>query len=234
MNPTKLDHVAYWVADRDAVADFATGHLGMHVIDRTDKFTLLGSNARRGKLTLFDAEGPRERGALKHVALRVSNLQEALAQLPAEIELERPRDGEAYFDVGAEGVRLGLVEAETDVEYDLDHVALFSAHPEETAGEYGSLGFAPAPPGPSGCPRVEVGGAWVEFQPGEPGAPERPLLNHLAVLVESADEHIAAANDLGVEIDDVVDAANTYAVFVWGPERVRVEYVEHKPTFSLT
>jgi catechol 2,3-dioxygenase-like lactoylglutathione lyase family enzyme len=234
MNPTKLDHVAYWVADRDTVADFATAHLGMHVIDRTDKFTLIGSNARRGKLTLFDADGPRERGALAHVALRVSSLDEALAQLPPGIELERPREGEAYFDVGAEGVRLGLVESDTDVEYDLDHVALFSAHPEETAGEYGPLGFAPAAPGPSGCPRVEVGGAWIELQPGEPGAPEKPLLNHLAVLVESADEHIAAANDLGVEIDDVVDAPNTYAVFLWGPERVRVEYVEHKPTFSLT
>jgi catechol 2,3-dioxygenase-like lactoylglutathione lyase family enzyme len=234
MNPTKLDHVAYWVADRDTVAGFATAYLGMHVVDRTDRFTLLGSNARRGKLTLFDAEGPRERGALKHVALRVSDLQEALTQLPGDLVVHRPRDGEAYFDVGAEGVRLGLVEAPTDVEYDLDHVALLSANPEETAGEYGSLGFASSAPGPSGCPRVEVGGAFVEFQPGEPGAPEKPLLNHLAVLVESADEHIAAANDLGIEIDDVVDAANTYAVFVWGPERVRVEYVEHKPTFSLT
>src|SRR5882672_3227326 len=115
MNPTKLDHVAYWVADRDTVADFAIAHLGMHVIDRTDRFTLLGSNARRGKLTLFDAEGPREHGALKHVALRVSSLQDALAQLPAGLELERPYDGEAYFDVGTEGVRLGLVEAPTDV-----------------------------------------------------------------------------------------------------------------------
>jgi catechol 2,3-dioxygenase-like lactoylglutathione lyase family enzyme len=234
MNPTKLDHVAYWVVDRDTVADFATSHLGMHVVDRTERFTLLGSHARRGKLTLFDAEGPRERGALKHVALRVSNLAQALDRLPDGLDVERPRDGEAYFDVGGEGIRLGLVEAPTDVEYDLDHVALFSANPEETAGEYGSLGFAASPPGPSGCPRVEVGGAFVEFQPGEPGASEKPLLNHLAVLVASADEHIAAANDLGVEIDDVVDAANTYALFVWGPERVRIEYVEHKPTFSLT
>jgi catechol 2,3-dioxygenase-like lactoylglutathione lyase family enzyme len=233
MNPTKLDHVAYWVADRGPIAEFVTAHLGMHVIDQTERFTLLGSNARRGKITLFDAEGPRERGALGHVAFRVSDLSAALAQLPSNLEVHRPRDGEAYFDL-TEGVRLGLVEAATDVEYDLDHVALLSANPEETAAEYGSLGFAPAPAGPSGCPRVEVGGAWVEFQPGAPGAPEKPLLNHLAVLVDSADEHIAAANDLGVEIDDVVDAANTYAVFLWGPEHVRVEYVEHKSTFSLT
>jgi catechol 2,3-dioxygenase-like lactoylglutathione lyase family enzyme len=233
MNPTKLDHVAYWVADRQPIADFVTAHLGMHVIDQTERFTLLGSNARRGKITLFDAEGPRERGALGHVAFRVNDLDAALAQLPQDLDLEQPRAGEAYFDV-TEDVRFGLVEADTDVDYDLDHVALLSANPEETAAEYGSLGFAAAAPGPSGCPRVEVGGAWVEFQPGEPGAPEKPLLNHLAVLVDSADEAIAAANDLGVEIDDVVDAANTYAVFLWGPERVRVEYVEHKPTFSLT
>jgi catechol 2,3-dioxygenase-like lactoylglutathione lyase family enzyme len=234
MNPTKLDHVAFWLAERDPVAQFVTEHLGMHVIERTDKFTLVGSNARRGKLTLFAADGPRERGALKHVALRVPSLDAALALLPAGLELERPREGEAYFDVSAEGLRLGLVEADTDVDYDLDHVALFSRSPEETAAEYGSLGFVPAPAGPSGLPRVEVGGAFVEFHPGEPGSPERPLLNHLAVLVESADEHIAAATDLGVEIDDVVDAPNTYAVFLWGPEHVRVEYVEHKPTFSLT
>jgi catechol 2,3-dioxygenase-like lactoylglutathione lyase family enzyme len=234
MNPTKLDHVAYWLADREPVAAFLTAHLGMHVIDQTDRFTLLGSNARRGKLTLFDAEGPRERGALEHVALRVSNLEEALAGLPAGLEVDRPRVGEAYFDVGTEGIRLGLVEAETDVDYDLDHVALLSTRPEETAVEYESLGFEPAAPGVSGTPRVEVGGAFVEFHSGEPGVPQRPLLNHLAVLVESADDSIADANDLGIEIDDVVDAPNTYAVFLRGPEQVRIEYVEHKPTFSLS
>ena len=234
MNPTKLDHVAYWVAERDPIADFVTSHLGMHVIDRTDAFTLVGSDARRGKLTFFAADGPRERGALQHVALRVSNLDDALAALPESVVVDRPRDGEAYFDVGTEGARLGLVEAPTDVEYDLDHVALLSADPAATAEAYGSLGFEPADPGPSGAARVAVGGAYVEFHPGDPGDPDRPLLNHLAVLVESADEHIAAANDLGVEIDNVVDAPNTYAVFLWGPERVRVEYVEHKPTFSLT
>jgi catechol 2,3-dioxygenase-like lactoylglutathione lyase family enzyme len=220
MNPTKLDHVAYWVANRDAVAGFVTSKLGMHVIDRTETFTLVGSNARRGKLTLFDAEGPRDRGALKHVALRVSSL----SSLGVDTDC---------FDVGSEGVRLCLVEAPTDVEYDLDHVALYSASPAETAQAYLALGFSPAAPGPSGAPRVEVGGAYVEFHEGDPGASDKPLLNHLAVLVDSCDESIAAANDLGVEIDNVVDAANTYAVFVWGPERVRIEYVEHKPTFSL-
>jgi catechol 2,3-dioxygenase-like lactoylglutathione lyase family enzyme len=233
VNPKTLDHVAYWLADRDAVADFAVRHLGMHVIDRTDAFTLVGADARRGKLTLFAADGPRERGALEHVALRVNDLERALGELPDDLEVERRRDGEAYFELG-EGVALGLVEADTDRDYDLDHVALRSADPQATASEYGSLGFGAAQPGRSGCPRVEVGGAWIEFQPGAPRVPAQPLLNHLAVLVDSAEEHVAAARDLGVEIDDVVDAPNTLAVFVWGPERVRIEYVEHKPTFSLS
>ncbi|HEU5215375.1 MAG TPA: VOC family protein [Gaiellaceae bacterium] len=233
MNPKTLDHVAYWLPDRDAVADFVVEHLGMHVIDRTDAFTLVGADARRGKLTLFAADGPRERGALEHVALRVRDLEQALGELPGGLEVERRREGEAYFALDQD-VTFGLVEADTDLDYDLDHVALRSADPQATASEYGSLGFRASAPGRSGCPRVEVGGAWIEFQPGEPGAPERPLLNHLAVLVDSADEHVAAARDLGVEIDDVVDAPNTLAVFVWGPERVRIEYVEHKPTFSLT
>jgi catechol 2,3-dioxygenase-like lactoylglutathione lyase family enzyme len=225
MRPKTLDHVALWVADRDAIEQFATERLSMHVIDKTDKFTLVGTDARHGKLTLFDAEGPRERGALEHVALRVSDLDGALAGLEG-IDVERA-DGQAFFDV-SEGLRLGLVEAATEVEYDLDHVALFSARPEETAQKYEALGFAPA-----GERRVEVGGAWVEFHDGEPGDPERPLLNHLAVLVDSADEHREAAERLGIEVADVVDAENTLAVFLWGPEHVKIEYVEHKPTFAL-
>jgi catechol 2,3-dioxygenase-like lactoylglutathione lyase family enzyme len=224
-----LDHVALWVADRDSIADFAVAHLGMHVIERTDRFTLVGSDARRGKLTLFAAEGPRERGALKHVALRVSDLPAAESQLPDGLALERA-DGGVYFDV-SEGLRLGLVEGSPVVEYDLDHVALFSAEPERTAEAYLSLGFDPAD---GAVPRIEASGAFVEFHPGEPDDPERPLLNHLAVLVDSADEWKATAEELGVEVADVVDAPNTYAVFVWAPERVKLEYVEHKPSFSLT
>src|ERR671937_800927 len=213
MRPKILDHVALWVADRDRIADFLTERLSMHVIERTDKFTLVGTDARRGKLTLFAEEGPRERGALKHIALRVSSLERAEQELGDGLELERPRGGELYFDVH-EGLRLGLVEAPTEVDYDLDHVALWSASPEKTAEAYEQLGFEPAAPGPSGAPRVETGGAFVEFHEGEPGDPEQPLLNHLAVKVESADEHIAEARELGLEIDNIVDAANTYALFV--------------------
>ena len=220
-----LDHVALWVADRDAITDFLTERLSMHVIERTDKFTLVGTDARRGKLTLFVEEGPRAQGALKHIALRVNDLAKALGGLEG-VEVDR-ENGSAYFDI-YEGLRLGLVEAETEVEYDLDHVALFSAEPEQTAERYRDFGFAP-----SGERRVEVGGAFVELHEGEPGEPERPLLNHLAVLVDSAGETLDEAREAGMDVADVVDAPNTYAIFVWGPEGVKIEYVEQKPTFAL-
>ena len=228
MRPRTLDHVAVWLVDRDAVADFATRYLGMHVIERNERFTLVGADARRGKLTLFAAEEPRERGALKHVALRVSDLADAVARLPEGTAADAEADGGVYFDV-AEGLRIGLIETDTDLDYDLDHVALYTPEPEATARRYLDYGFAA-----DGGTRVEVGGAFVEFHAGDPGAPERPLLHHIAVLVDSADEHLSAAEDRGIEVDDVVDAPNTLAVFLWGPDRVRVEYVEHKPTFSLT
>ncbi len=225
MRPKTLDHVALWVVDRDRIAEFLEQRLTMHVIERTEKFTLMGTDARRGKLTLFDEEGPRERGALKHVAFRVNDLEAALGELDG-LDVAR-EDGAAYFDV-YEGLRLGVVEGETDVDYDLDHVALFSESPQETATTYADFGFVPEDE-----TRVEVGGAFVEFHPGEPGDPEKPLLNHLAVLVDSADETLEDAKRAGIDVADVVDAPNTLAVFVWGPERVKIEYVEQKPTFAL-
>jgi catechol 2,3-dioxygenase-like lactoylglutathione lyase family enzyme len=230
MDVKTLDHIALWVEDRDRIADFARRHLGMHVIDRTEKFTLIGSDARRGKLTLFAEEGPRERGTLKHVALRVADLSAATEALPNEAETAG--DGSVFVDV-SEGLRIGLVEAPTDVDYDFDHVAVFSGAPEETALAYQALGFRPAGESAGGVPRVEAGGAYVEFHRGQVEEAERPLLNHLAVLVDSTEEHIREANELGLEIADIVDAANTYALFVWGPERVKIEYVEHKASFSL-
>jgi catechol 2,3-dioxygenase-like lactoylglutathione lyase family enzyme len=212
VRPLALDHVALWVADRERVAGAALGRAGLRVIEETEKFTLLGgADARRGKLTLFDAEAPREAGALRRIGLRVASL-----------------DGrDPVLDLG-EGLELVLVETGTDVDVDLDHVVLSATDVEAAARGWEQLGFARE----NG--KLRVGGAYLELEPGTPGDPERPLLNHLGVLVESVEEHEAEAAKLGVEIDDVVDAANTRALFVWGPDRVKLEYIEHKQSFSLT
>jgi hypothetical protein len=82
--------------------------------------------------------------------------------------------------------------------------------------------------------RLLAGDSSIVLEQGDPAGTERPLLNHLGLRVESADDHIEDAERRGLEIADIVDAENTYAVFVWGPDEIKLEYVEHKPTFSLT
>ena len=225
MNPTAFDHVALWVSQRDAISRFACEHLGMHEIDNTDTFTLVGADARRGKLTLFDADGPRERGALQRIVLRVSNLDDALAKLPGDLPVER--DGEVAIFTGPEEVAFGLVERATDLEYDLDHVVLSVPDPDGAGKAFEELGFARRNGG------LAVEDKELRLIAGGQGEPERPLLNHLALLVDSADAVQAEAEERGIEIADIKDAENTLAVFVWGPDSVKVEYVEHKPGFSL-
>ena len=60
------------------------------------------------------------------------------------------------------------------------------------------------------------------------------MLFHIGCLVDSAEEHRREAEERGLEVTDFVEGPNTLAAFVRGPEGVSVEYVEHKPTFSLT
>jgi len=221
-----LDHVALWVADRDRLSDFLTRHVGMHVIDRTEAFTLVGSDARRGKLTLFGADGEREPGPLAHVALRVRDLDAALSSLPSGTEIELREDGATLFDT-FEGLRIALVEGR-GVDYDIHHVTLRVPDPDESFKELLGYGFR----GEDG--KLVVGDSYIELvEGGDGGEPERPLLNHIALLVESAEDHIQEARRRGLEIADIKDAENTYAVFIWGPDRVKLEYVEHKESFSL-
>jgi catechol 2,3-dioxygenase-like lactoylglutathione lyase family enzyme len=227
MQANALDHVALWVADRDPLTDFACEHLGMHVIERTDDFTLVGADARRGKLTLFEAEGPREPGVLERVVLRVSDLEHALEALPARLDVERA--GEVASFQAPEGLGLGLVEAaDVEVEYDIDHVVLRVPEPERTRDGLAELGLSP-----DGAASLTVGDKAVALVQADVSESERPLLNHIALLVDSGQDQLEEAKRRGIEIAEVRDAANTFAVFVWGPDRIKLEYVEHKPTFSL-
>src|SRR5688572_9203530 len=104
MNPNSFDHVALWVTRRDEIAEFLCDHLGMHEIEKTDTFTLVGADAKRGKVTLFDAEGPRDRGALERIVLRVSDIDAALARLPESVAIER--DGDTAAFEAPEGIEL--------------------------------------------------------------------------------------------------------------------------------
>src|ERR671935_2780581 len=161
MRAETLDHVALWIGDRAALADFLVDRLGMHVIEQTDAFTLVGADARRGKLTLFAADGDREPGVLARIGLRVFDLEEALAELPPDVAVERPAAGRATFNA-PEGLPLALVESESGVAYDLDHVGFVVPDPDRTFAELSELGLEPLDG------RLRVGGSYIELERGAP------------------------------------------------------------------
>ena len=227
MKVTSLDHVALWTSERDALARMLTECFGMHEIEHTDAFTLVGGDAREGKLTLFDVDGPRERGVLERIVIRVPALEEVRERLAAAEHTLGNGGPELRIDAPA-GVPLGVVEREETSVADLDHVVLRVPDPEVTATALAGLGLE------RHGQRLRVADREVELRQGDAREGESPLLNHLAFLVDESDAVEREARARGLEIDDVVDAPNTRAVFLRGPDRIRIEYVEHKPGFSLS
>ena len=141
----------------------------MHMIERTDRFTLIGADARRFKLTLFVEEGPRDPGALKHVTLRVNDGDERTVELGEGLTVNvdacldrgrlRPRPRRAV--VGRSG-------------RDRRRVPLARLQRGRSAATVCRASSSAA--------RISSSIA------GDAAEPERPLLNHVAVLVDRADD----------------------------------------------
>lgn len=219
-----FDHVALWVSDRGPLTELLCERLGMYVIDSTDDFTLVGADAREGKLTLFEAEGDRDPGLIERVILRVNDLENAISRLGGDYEVER--DGTRASFTGPQGLGLGLVQSD-GLDYDLHGVVLRVQDPGSAARQLAELGFSRR----NG--HLAIADRSLVLAPGGDGESTQPLLNHLAMLVDSAGDVRRTAEERGIEIEKWVDAENTLAVFLRGPERILLEYVEHKPGFSL-
>ena len=231
MKVRKLDHIALYMRDRDTAAAFLTSHLGLHVVDHTDRYTLVGAGGRLGKLTLFDApEGVEPSpGEIDRITFRVADPESASARLPEDAGVER--DGGGHRFAGPEGLPLALVIGEGEfADYDLQGLTLRAADPEDAARGFLEMGFAPD----GDSTTVGAGEYRLKLVPAAPRSAPGGMLFHLGCLVDSAREHQDEAEQRGMEIQDFVEGPNTLAVFVRGPEGVSVEYVEHKPTFSLT
>jgi catechol 2,3-dioxygenase-like lactoylglutathione lyase family enzyme len=228
MKVKRLDHIALYMGDRDAAAGFLTTHLGFHVVDRTDRYTLVGAGGRLGKLTLFDVpQGTTPSpGEIKRITIRVADPEAAAARLPAGAE---PSE-RGYSFTGPEGLPLALVRGEGEfAEYDLDGFVLRSGSPEESTRTFVEMGFAPG----DDATTVKAGEYSMRLSGSAPDANGGGMLFHVGCLVDSAEDHRKEAEERGLEVQDFVDGPNTLAVFVRGPEGVSVEYVEHKSTFSL-
>ena len=144
MKVQRLDHVALYMSNRSAAAEFLTSYLGFHVIDHTNRYTLVGAGGRLGKLTLFDApEGTTPSPeVIERINVRVADPEAASFRLPQESNV-RSQDGEYLFD-GPEGLPLALVPgANAFTDYDLEGVLLRSGDPEAATREFVKMGFAP-------------------------------------------------------------------------------------------
>jgi catechol 2,3-dioxygenase-like lactoylglutathione lyase family enzyme len=223
MDVKTLDHVALWTAERDDLARLLAECCGMHEIERTEQFTLVGGDARRGKVTLFDADGPRERGVLERLVIRVRDPEETRARLAERVGMDA---GNGIVAALPSGLALGVVPGDDDVT-DLDRVILRVRDPRATGSVLEELGLERS------GDRLHVEDKEVVLRDGGVEEGKRPLLNHIAFLVDHVADVEDEARRRGVEIADVVDAPNTRAVFLWGPDRIKLEYVEHKPGFAL-
>ena len=227
MKVKRLDHIALYMGDRDAAAGYLTTHLGFHVVDHTERYTLVGAGSKLGKLTLFDApQGMTPSpGEIERITIRVAEPEAAAARLPAGAE---PSDG-GYSFTGPEGLPLALVAGGREsADYDLEGFTLRSGSPRESARVLVEMGFAPT----DEATTVRAGDYLVRLTEGTSDA--GGMLFHIGCLVDSAEDHRREAEERGLEVTNFVEGPNTLAAFIRGPEGVSVEYVEHKPTFSLT
>src|SRR5918997_2625565 len=103
MKVKRLDHIALYMGNRDVAAEFLTTHFGFHVVDHTERYTLVGAGGRLGKLTLFDApQGTTPSpGEISRITIRVADPESATASLPSEAGAE-PFEG-GYSFTGPEG-----------------------------------------------------------------------------------------------------------------------------------
>ncbi len=229
MKVQSLDHIALYMNERDAAARFLTRHLGFHVVDHTERYTLVGAGGKLGKLTLFDApQGTTPSpGEIARITVRVAHPEAAARELPSDAE---PLDG-GYSFTGPEGLPLALVPGEGEfADYDLEGFALRSGSPKESARAFVGMGFAPG----DDATTVKAGDYLIRLTDPAPKENGGGMLYHIGCLVDSAEDHRREAEERGLKVTDFVEGPNTLAAFVRGPEGVSVEYVEHKSTFSLT
>ena len=185
----------------------------MHVIERTERFTLIGADARRGKLTLFEAEGPRERGRAR--ADRAARLVPGRARARRRPR-RRPR-GRARR--GRDGRRV--------------RPRPHRAHLLGSRRRRGGLGGVRV----RARRRDDPGSAAERSSSCSPATRGRPSGRSSTTSASSSTRSRStspAPRSAASRSTTSSTRRTPWPLFVWGPDRVKLEYVEHKPSFSLS
>ena len=206
----------------------------MHVIDRTEQVharRLERASRQADALRRRRRRGTAGRSSTSRCASR--DLDAALAALPDGIDVERPRTGEAYFDLargraprprrGGDGRRLRPRPRRAPL-------APTRRRPRPSTGRSVSRRGAR-------CRRVRRASRSAapssSFIPASPARPSGRCSTTSQCSSSRRTSTSPPRTTLASRSTMSSMRRTRYAVFLWGPEHVRVEYVEHKPTFSL-
>lgn len=221
----RLDHVAIHVADRDGFAHELVDRFDMHVIEQTDRFTLVGADASHGKVTLLDKvddDGP-DPAPNRIVSLVLAEGAGSPGKPPVTLPgglmvtfapiddlgpewTDTPRH--ALVGVMVRTIDPPLAAATLEAEHDMHVGAVGPEHAVLEVGEAPTEG------------RITLSReAWSED-----GAPS--MLDHIGIRVTDAASWRARAEQRDLDVVKWVDAPHSRAVFVNGPDHLLLEYVE--------
>lgn len=221
----RLDHVAIHVADRDGFAQEVIDRFDMHVIERTDRFTLIGANAEHGKLTLLDKvdDTSPDPAPNRIVSLVLAESAGTSGKPPVTLSGGLVVTFAPLDDLGPEwidtprhalvGLMLRTIDpplaaATLETQHDM-HVGAVS--PDHAVLDVGEA----SPEGRITLSRER----WNDEQ-----APS--MLDHIGIRVPDAATWRERAQERELEVVKWVDAPHSRAVFVSGPDHLLIEYVE--------
>ena len=214
-----LDHVALALDDPEAMATFLCEYVGMQELARGDGTIVVGAAGERGaRFELLQADGPREPGPLARLVLRVSDLRRAAAALPEGTEVD-DSDPEFVRFTAPEGLRIDFSWMIAGIiDYDLDDVVLHVADSEDVRVALSEVGCVPR------GDALHIGDKGITLE--ELSRPtDRPLLDHIAVRVNSIEAVETQARARGLEVHEQ-SGGDAFSIVIPGPERLRLDFVE--------
>lgn len=218
-----LDHVAIHVVDRDAFALQLTSMLDVHVIERTDRFTLIGAHADHGKITLLDPIDERDPTPNRIVSIVLAESGGSGTPPPITMPGGLVLTFASVDDLGpawADTPRHALVGVAIRATDPPTAAALLeSGHPLRVGQVGPDHAMLEVGHGAASGRLTLSRESWSEV--------DRPsMLDHVGIRVPDARGWRDQVERDGLEVVKWVDADHSRAVFVSGPEGLLLEYVE--------
>ena len=210
LRPRSLDHVALWVDEREPLAAFLCDHLGMHVIEETRHL-----HARRNRRQARQADPVRRRGPAPARRARAGGAARGRPRRGGRLAAVRGRAARRRRGAPSRrppACRSGSWSARGATS--TSTTSSCALRDPEAAADAASRSSASSGARTAAWPWATATCAWRAAAPPTAGA---RCSTTSRCWWTPRDEIQHEAEGAGVEIDDVKDAANTFAVFLRGP-----------------